>query len=216
MPVRHAVRLGEAGAVQSEVGFGCGAEATTPGECDTRRAQRAQFSRTRQGGAEPPRPRRTAAGRFATPGLSRRSSTRRRARARPPTSRRIPRPSRPSATRRSATSEPSPRAARARSGPAPRQMHQVSVNTARRVMEDAGYRPPKVERRKHDHASRRPAQPHVALDFVQRYVHQATPFTDPHRRPLALRGRPGVDEGARRHGDRDFEEAVRATGSPRA
>ena len=48
----------------------------------------------------------------------------------------------------------------------------VSVQTVRRVMEDAGYRPPKVERREHtkDYEAVRPGQL-WHLDFLHRFVH---------------------------------------------
>ena len=48
----------------------------------------------------------------------------------------------------------------------------VSVHTVRRVMEDAGYRPPKVERREHtkDYEAVRPGQL-WHLDFLHRFVH---------------------------------------------
>ena len=48
----------------------------------------------------------------------------------------------------------------------------VSVQTVRRVMEDAGYRPPKVERREHtkDYEALRPGQL-WHLDFLHRFVH---------------------------------------------
>ncbi len=48
----------------------------------------------------------------------------------------------------------------------------VSVHTVRRVMEDAGYRPPKVERREHtgEYEAIRPGQL-WHMDFLHRYVH---------------------------------------------
>jgi hypothetical protein len=47
----------------------------------------------------------------------------------------------------------------------------VSVHTARRVMEDAGYRPPKVVRQKHDRRYEAVRPNHLwHLDFVQRYI----------------------------------------------
>ena len=48
----------------------------------------------------------------------------------------------------------------------------VSVHTVRRVMEDAGYRPPKVERRDHtgDYEALRPGQL-WHMDFLHRYIH---------------------------------------------
>ena len=54
----------------------------------------------------------------------------------------------------------------------------VSVHTARRVMEDAGYRPPKVERQKHDRRYEAVRPNHLwHLDFVQRYIGKASTFT---------------------------------------
>lgn len=53
----------------------------------------------------------------------------------------------------------------------------VSVQTVRRVMEDAGYRPPKVERR--DHTGRYEAvRPNQIwhLDFVHRHIHKQPAF----------------------------------------
>ena len=48
----------------------------------------------------------------------------------------------------------------------------VSVHTVRRVMEDAGYRPPKVERRDHkgDYEALRPGQL-WHMDFLHRFIH---------------------------------------------
>ena len=54
----------------------------------------------------------------------------------------------------------------------------VSVHTTRRVMEDAGYRPPKVERKKHDRRYEAVRPNHLwHLDFVQRYIGKASTFT---------------------------------------
>lgn len=54
----------------------------------------------------------------------------------------------------------------------------VSVNTVRLVMEDAGYRPPKVEREKHDRRYEAVRPNHLwHLDFVQRYIGKASTFT---------------------------------------
>jgi transposase InsO family protein len=54
----------------------------------------------------------------------------------------------------------------------------VSVHTARRVMEDAGYRPPKVVRQKHDRFYEATRPNHLwHLDFVQRYIGPASTFT---------------------------------------
>lgn len=54
----------------------------------------------------------------------------------------------------------------------------VSVHTARRVMEDAGYRPPKVVRQKHDRRYEAVRPNHLwHLDFVQRYIGRVSTFT---------------------------------------
>ena len=54
----------------------------------------------------------------------------------------------------------------------------VSVHTVRRVMEGAGYRPPKVERRPHDRRYEAVRPNHLwHLDFVQRYINRANTFT---------------------------------------
>jgi putative transposase len=54
----------------------------------------------------------------------------------------------------------------------------VSVHTARRVMEEAGYRPPKVERQKHERRYEAVRPNHLwHLDFVQRYIGRASTFT---------------------------------------
>jgi transposase InsO family protein len=54
----------------------------------------------------------------------------------------------------------------------------VSVNTVRLVMEDAGYRPPKVERQKHDRRYEAVRPNHLwHLDFVQRYIGKVSTFT---------------------------------------
>ena len=50
----------------------------------------------------------------------------------------------------------------------------VSVNTTRRVMEEAGYRPPKVERVPHDQRFEAVRPNHLwHLDFVHRHIHRA-------------------------------------------
>ena len=54
----------------------------------------------------------------------------------------------------------------------------VSVHTARRVMEDAGYRPPKVVRQKHDRRYEAVRPNHLwHLDFVQRFIGKISTFT---------------------------------------
>lgn len=98
-----------------------------------------------------------------------------------------------------------------------RQGVKVAVNTVRRVMEDAGYRPPKVRSQGHDrrYESVRPNQL-WHLDFVQRYINQASTFTlillDDHSRFVVGHG---VDDAER--ADlvvRVFEEAVARHGKP--
>lgn len=93
----------------------------------------------------------------------------------------------------------------------------VSVTTARRVMEDAGYRPPKVKREPHDERFEAVRPNHLwHLDFVHRNINRATTFT------LIL-----IDDCARfvtGHGIDDaeradlvihtFEEAVARHGKP--
>jgi len=54
----------------------------------------------------------------------------------------------------------------------------VSVHTVRRVMEDAGYRPPKVARQKHDRRYEAVRPNHLwHLDFVQRFIGRVSTFT---------------------------------------
>lgn len=54
----------------------------------------------------------------------------------------------------------------------------VSVHTVRRVMEDAGYRPPKVKREPHDERYQAVRPNHMwHLDFVQRYINRSSTFT---------------------------------------
>jgi transposase InsO family protein len=54
----------------------------------------------------------------------------------------------------------------------------VGVHTARRVMEDAGYRPPKVVRKKHDRRYEAVRPNHMwHLDFVQRYIGRVSTFS---------------------------------------
>ena len=94
----------------------------------------------------------------------------------------------------------------------------TSVNTVRRVMEDAGYRPPKVERTKHEQRFEAVRPNHLwHLDFVQRNIHRANTFTliliDDHSRYVVGHG---VDEGAERADFviAAFEEAVMRHGKP--
>jgi putative transposase len=54
----------------------------------------------------------------------------------------------------------------------------VSLHTARRVMEDAGYRPPKVRREPHDKRFEAIRPNHMwHLDFVHRHINRASVFT---------------------------------------
>ena len=54
----------------------------------------------------------------------------------------------------------------------------VSVHTTRRVMEDAGYRPPKVVRQKHERHYEAVRPNHLwHLDFVQRFIGRVSTFT---------------------------------------
>lgn len=93
----------------------------------------------------------------------------------------------------------------------------VSVNTVRRVMEDAGYRPPKVQRQPHDQRYEAVRPNHLwHLDFVHRHIHRATTFTliliDDHSRYVVGHG---VDEVERADMVIEtFEEAVRRHGKP--
>jgi transposase InsO family protein len=94
----------------------------------------------------------------------------------------------------------------------------TSVNTVRRVMEDAGYRPPKVERKAHDQRFEATRPNHLwHLDFVQRNIHKANTFTliliDDFSRYVVGHG---VDEGGERADFviAAFEEAVTRHGKP--
>lgn len=95
----------------------------------------------------------------------------------------------------------------------------VAVQTVRRVMEDAGYRPPKVKRDKHDKRYEAVRPNHLwHLDFVQRYINRASTFTliliDDHSRFVVGHG---VDDAERAAMVIDtFEEAVRRHGKPEA
>lgn len=54
----------------------------------------------------------------------------------------------------------------------------VSVNTARRVMEDAGYRPPKIKRDPHDERYEAVRPNHLwHLDFVHKNINHSSTFT---------------------------------------
>ena len=93
----------------------------------------------------------------------------------------------------------------------------VSTNTVRRVMEDAGYRPPRRKTRAHDQRfeALRPNQ-QWHLDFVQRYIHRASTFTlillDDHSRYVVGHG---VDDAERADLVLEtFEAAVTRHGRP--
>jgi transposase InsO family protein len=94
----------------------------------------------------------------------------------------------------------------------------TSVNTVRRVMEEAGYRPPKVEKKAHDQRYEATRPNHLwHLDFVQRNIHRANTFTliviDDFSRYVVGHG---VDEGGERADFviAAFEEAVARHGKP--
>jgi len=93
----------------------------------------------------------------------------------------------------------------------------VATATVRRVMEDAGYRPPKAQRREHDRRFESVRPNHMwHLDFVQRWIGRASTFTlillDDHSRFVVGHG---VDDAER--ADlviQTFEEAVARHGKP--
>jgi len=93
----------------------------------------------------------------------------------------------------------------------------VSVATVRRVMEDAGYRPPKVRREPHDerYESVRPNH-RWHLDFVHRFVNRAQTWTlillDDHSRFVVGHGVDDQERSAMVIGT--FEEAVARHGKP--
>lgn len=94
----------------------------------------------------------------------------------------------------------------------------VAVTTTRRVMEDAGYRPPKVKREPHDERFEAVRPNHLwHLDFVHRNVNRSVTFTliliDDHSRYVVGHG---VDDGAERAEMvcKTFEEAVARHGRP--
>lgn len=95
----------------------------------------------------------------------------------------------------------------------------VSVNTVRRVMEDAGYRPPKVRSQKHDHRYEAVRPNHIwHADYMHRYIHRAPTysliFIDDHSRYVVGHG---IDDAER--ADlviETFEEAVARHGKPEA
>ncbi len=93
----------------------------------------------------------------------------------------------------------------------------VAVLTVRRVMEDAGYRPPKVKREPHDQRYEAVRPNHLwHLDFVHRFINRASTFTliliDDHSRFVTGHG---VDDAER--ADlviETFKEAIRRHGKP--
>lgn len=93
----------------------------------------------------------------------------------------------------------------------------VSVQTVRRVMEDAGYRPPKVKREPHDQRFEAVRPNHLwHLDFVQRHINRAATFTlivlDDYSRFVVGHG---VDDVERADlVTRTFEESVTRHGKP--
>ncbi len=93
----------------------------------------------------------------------------------------------------------------------------VAVSTARHVMEDAGYRPPKVKRERHDERFEAVRPNHMwHLDFVHRHIHKASTFTliliDDCARFVTGHG---VDDAERAEMViRTFEEAVARHGKP--
>jgi len=100
-----------------------------------------------------------------------------------------------------------------------RQGVKVSVNTTRRVMQEAGYRPPKVKRDEHTerYEAVRPNQL-WHLDFLHRHINRASTFTllliDDHSRFVVGHG---VDEAERAQMVLDtFTEAVARHGKPEA
>ena len=93
----------------------------------------------------------------------------------------------------------------------------VSVTTARRVMEDAGYRPPKVKREPHDERYEAVRPNHLwHLDYVHQHINRAETHTliliDDCARFVTGHG---VDDAERAQMVLDtFEEAVRRHGKP--
>ena len=78
-----------------------------------------------------------------------------------------------------------------------RQGVKVSTHTVRRVMEDAGYRPPKVQRSDHNKRYEAVRPNHIwHMDFVQRWIGKASTFT------LIL-----IDD----HDDRDFKRPAHSS-----
>lgn len=100
-----------------------------------------------------------------------------------------------------------------------RQGVKVSVNTARRVMEEAGYRPPKVKRDAHTERYEAVRPNHLwHLDFVHRHINRTNTFTliliDDHSRFVVGHG---VDDAERADMVIDaFTEAIERHGRPEA
>ncbi len=95
----------------------------------------------------------------------------------------------------------------------------VSPNTVRRVMEDAGYRPPQRKSSKHERRYEAVRPNHIwHLDFLQRYINRASTFSlillDDHSRFVVGHG---VDDAERADFViATFEDAVRRHGKPEA
>jgi len=93
----------------------------------------------------------------------------------------------------------------------------AAIHTVRRVMEDAGYRPPKVERQKHERRYEAVRPNHLwHLDFVQRFIGRESTFTliliDDFSRYVTGHG---VDDAERADMVvRTFEEATTKHGRP--
>jgi len=98
-----------------------------------------------------------------------------------------------------------------------RRQIKVGTKTVRRVMEEAGYRPPKVKRDPHDDRYEAVRPNHMwHLDFVHRHIHKADTFTmiliDDYSRFVVGHG---VDDRERAAMViRTFEEAVARHGKP--
>jgi transposase InsO family protein len=93
----------------------------------------------------------------------------------------------------------------------------VSVHTVRRVMEEEGYRPPKVKREEHNQRFEAVRPNHLwHLDYVHRHIHRAVTFTliliDDHSRFVVGHG---VDDVERAElVIETFEQAVACHGRP--
>lgn len=93
----------------------------------------------------------------------------------------------------------------------------VSVHTVRRVMQEAGYRPPKIKSQPHDERFEAVRPNHMwHLDFLHRHINRAQTFNlillDDHSRFVTGHG---VDDAERADMVIDtFEEAVRRYGRP--